>query len=230
MYEGKRFLAVIPARGGSKGIPKKNIIELKGKPLIHYTIEAAKSSKFIDDVIVTTDSEEIASVAKEAGAEIPFIRPAELASDTAKSIDVLIHAITELEKAGRFYDYLVLLQPTQPLRLSMHIDGAIEKIVKTGKSSLTSVSPVQEHPILIRSVNESEELEPVLKTSSTVRRQDFPEFYKVNGAIYINKIEDLTNNTSLNDNQVPYMMEYRYSIDIDELIDLEIAKIFLESK
>ncbi|MCU1807081.1 acylneuraminate cytidylyltransferase family protein [Cytobacillus firmus] len=230
MFMNQRFLAVIPARGGSKGIPKKNIIDLNGKPLIQYTIDAAKESKYIDDIVVSTDNQDIAEVAKQCGADVPFIRPADLASDSAKTIDVLIHTVSELKKLGKTYDFLILLQPTQPLRLSEHIDEAVEKIVSTGKASLASVSKVQEHPLLIRSINGNDELVPLLNSSSTVRRQDFPDYFKVNGAIYINLLKDLNHETSLNDNIVPYEMDYRYSVDIDEMIDLDIAKLILASK
>lgn len=230
MYQNKRILAVIPARGGSKGIPGKNIIDLYGKPLIQYSIDAALNSKYIDDTIVSTDSAEIADVAKKCGASVPFLRPAVFATDKAKTIDVLIHVVTELEKTGQKYDYLVLLQPTQPLRLSKHIDEAIEKLISSSKDSLVGVTPVQDHPILVRSINDENELVPLLKSSSTVRRQDFPDYYKVNGAIYINDLKYLTSETSLNDNTVPYEMENQYSVDIDEMIDLEIAKVYLKQR
>ncbi|RKD23555.1 CMP-N,N'-diacetyllegionaminic acid synthase [Caminicella sporogenes DSM 14501] len=228
MYKNKTFLAVIPARSGSKGIPNKNIVDVNGKPLIQYTIDEALKSKYLDRVIVSTDSEKIAGVARRCGADVPFLRPAKLASDTAKTIDVLIHVINKLKKQGEQYDYLVLLQPTQPLRQVFHIDEAIEKIVDNNKSSLVSVSKVKEHPILMRTIKEDGTLEKLLKVSSTVRRQDFPDCYKVNGAIYINKIDKtFNNNLSLNDNKLSYIMEEKYDIDIDEPLDLEIFKIKL---
>lgn len=230
MYQNKRILAVIPARGGSKGIPGKNIIDLNGKPLIQYSIDAALESKYIDNTIVSTDSVEIADVAVKCGASVPFLRPAEFATDKAKTIDVLIHVVAELEKKGQKYDYLVLLQPTQPLRLSKHIDEAIEKLISSNKDSLVGVTPVQDHPILVRSINEENELVPLLEISSTVRRQDFPDYFKVNGAIYINSLKNLTKETSLNDNILPYEMENQYSVDIDEMIDLEIAKVYLKHR
>ncbi|KGG79683.1 acylneuraminate cytidylyltransferase [Caloranaerobacter azorensis H53214] len=228
MYKNKTFLAVIPARSGSKGIPNKNIVNINGKPLIQYTIDEALKSKYLDKIIVSTDSEKIANIARKCGANVPFLRPAELASDTAKTIDVLIHVIDELKKIGDKYDYVVLLQPTQPLRQAFHIDEAIEKIVNNNESSLVSVSKVKEHPILIRTIKEDGTLENLLKVNSTVRRQDFPDYYKVNGAIYINKInETFNNNLSLNDNKIPYIMEEEYDIDIDVPLDLEIFKIKL---
>src|SRR5690606_12646538 len=126
MYRDRRFLAVIPARGGSKGIPNKNIVDVNGKPLIQYTVEAALNSKYLDRIIVSTDSLEIAKVAKACGAEVPFLRPAELATDTSKTIEALLHAVREISTSNLRYDYLVLLQPTQPLRQSFHIDEAVE--------------------------------------------------------------------------------------------------------
>lgn len=124
MYEGMTFLALIPARGGSKGIPRKNVRPLSGKPLISYTIEAALNSVVIDDVVVTTDDEEIAEVARSYGAEIPFMRPAELAADESKTIDCVVHARDTLRAMDREYDAIVLLQPTSPLRVAEDIDAA----------------------------------------------------------------------------------------------------------
>lgn len=231
MYKGKSFLVIIPARGGSKGIPNKNIIEVEGKPLIKYSIDAALESKYVDRIVVSTDSEEIAKVSAESGADVPFLRPVSLSTDTAKTIDALIHAVNTLKENGSAYDYLVLLQPTQPLRESFHIDEAIEKIVERGAGSLVSVSDVHEHPILMRTINEQGNLINLLQTSSTVRRQDFPTFYKVNGSIYINKIdENFNENLSLNDNQLPYIMDTKYDVDIDEPFDLEVFKLKLKGE
>ena len=136
------MLALIPARGGSKGIKGKNIIDINGKPLIAYTIEAGKQSKYIDDVVVTTDSEKIAEVSKKYGAEIPFMRPAEYAQDKSKTIVAVLHAIKELKRQDKVYDTLVLLQPTQPLRTSEDIDKAIELYFEKSCMSLVSVSEV----------------------------------------------------------------------------------------
>ncbi|AIY72935.1 TPA: acylneuraminate cytidylyltransferase family protein BpsG [Bacillus tropicus] len=222
MYGGKTFVAIIPARGGSKGIPQKNVSVVGGKPLIQYTIDEAQNSKYLDDFIVSTDDREIAKIAKGCGAKVPFLRPKELAGDKIKTIDVLIHAVQSLSVMGKKYDYVVLLQPTQPLRKSMHIDEAIQHIIKKKEQSLVSVNEVNEHPLLMRSINEKGHLESLLKVNSTVRRQDFLKFFKINGAIYINKInENFNQNTSLNDNRLAYVMEKKYDLDIDELKDLE---------
>lgn len=228
MKYNKKILAIIPARAGSKGIKDKNIVDLNGKPLIAYSIESALKSKYIDKVVVSTDGQNIAKVAKEYGAEIPFLRPEYLASDKAKTIDVVIHCVEEIHKSGQQYDYVVLLQPTQPLRKSWHIDEAIELIIKKDEDALVSVSKVKDHPILMRTVDKNGYAINLLSESSTVRRQDFPEFYKVNGAIYINKInENFNNKTSLNDNKLVYTMDEKYDIDIDEMLDLHIAEMIL---
>lgn len=225
MYREKKFLAVIPARGGSKGIPNKNIAIVNGKPLIQYTIDEALQSRYLDDIIVSTDSTEIASVSKELGVQVPYLRPINLALDHSKSIDTLLHVIKEQEKLGFQYDYVVLLQPTQPLRKHWHIDQAIEKIVYSNQNSLVSISKVKDHPLLIRELKEDGTFERLLPDNSTVRRQDFPAYYKVNGAIYINKInEGLNCNTSLNDNMLGFIMDSQYDLDIDEPVDLELFK------
>lgn len=153
MFKLKKILAIIPARAGSKGIKDKNIIDLNGKPLIAYSIEAGLKSKYIDKVVVTTDGEEIAREAIKYGAEVPFLRPEYLSSDNAKTIDAVIHCIEEMEKLGEKYDYVVLLQPTQPLRQSWHIDEAIELILEKNEEALVSVSKVKDNPILIRSID-----------------------------------------------------------------------------
>ncbi|MFJ7952307.1 cytidylyltransferase domain-containing protein [Lysinibacillus sp. NPDC096418] len=231
MYKYNKILAVIPARGGSKGIARKNIVHIHDKPLIQYTIDAAKDAKYIDKIVVSTDDEEIANISKQCGAEVPFLRPKHLATDTAKTIEVLIHTVEKLNEVGEFYDYLVLLQPTQPIRTSDIIDEAIQTIVDRNEEGLVSISEVSEHPVLIRTMNESGKLQNILNINSTLRRQEFPKYYKVNGSIYINKINDnFTVNTSLNDNNLGFIMDKKYDIDIDEEIDLEFLKVLLENQ
>ncbi|TWT27722.1 cytidylyltransferase domain-containing protein [Planomicrobium sp. CPCC 101110] len=230
MYQNKKLLAIIPARGGSKGIPNKNIIQVVGKPLIKYSIDEALKSKYLDAIVVSTEDEAIKKVALECGAEVPFLRPIELAADTSRTIDALIYTLRKLEKEGRKYDYIVLLQPTQPLRKSWHIDEAIEKIVEVDADSLVSVSEVNEHPILMRTIDEKNRANNLLEIKSTVRRQDFSKIYKVNGSVYINKInENFNYDTSLNDNSLAYIMAREFDVDIDEIFDLEIFKLRLEN-
>lgn len=228
MFNNQKILALIPARGGSKGIKDKNIISLVGKPLIAYSIEAAKHSKYIDDIVVTTDSEKKAEISKQYGASIPFMRPIELAADTSKTIDAVLHAIKTLKTMGKEYDILVLLQPTQPLRTNKDIDKAIEVYYKNKENGLVSVSPVDDSPLLIRSITQDGKLINLLVQNSTCRRQDMPIYYKVNGCIYINKIDEINENTSFNDNKIPFIMMKEHSIDIDELSDLCMAEYYLK--
>ncbi|WP_121662789.1 acylneuraminate cytidylyltransferase family protein [Metabacillus litoralis] len=231
MYKNMSFLAVIPARGGSKGIPGKNIINVNGKPLIQYTVDAAKKSKYIDRIVVSTDDSKIADVSIQCGAEVPFLRPENLANDTAKTIDVLIHTLEELNKLGSHFDYIVLLQPTQPLRTNEQIDLAIENIVLQNAESLVSITEVSEHPVLFRTLDPNGVVHNLLNTNSTIRRQDFPKIYRVNGSIYINKInENFNSNTSLNDNKLAFLMGREFDIDIDEPFDLEVLKLILDQK
>ncbi|CEN91389.1 acylneuraminate cytidylyltransferase [[Clostridium] sordellii] len=225
-----KVLAIIPARVGSKGIKDKNIIDLNGKPLIAHSIEAGLKSKYINKVVVSTDGEKIAKVAKDYGAEVPFLRPKHLATDTAKTIDCVIHCIEELKKNGEEYDYVVLLQPTQPLRQPWHIDEAFELIIKRNEDSLVSISKVKDHPVLMRTIDKNGYAINLLEGSSTKRRQEFPNFYKVNGAIYINKInENLNYDTSFNDNKLVYIMDEQYGVDIDDMLDVEIAKLLIKN-
>lgn len=228
MYLEKKILALIPARGGSKGIKDKNIIDLNGKPLIAHTIVEAKKSQYIDNVVVTTDSEKIAMVSKEYGASVPFLRPAYLANDTSKTIDAVLHAIEFLSKEEK-YDVLVLLQPTQPLRKFFDIDGAIEKFFEHGMQDLVSISEVEENPLLIRKLDEDGYMKRLVECNSTCRRQDMPKYYRINGCIYINAIDKIDKNTSFNDNIIPYVMDKERAIDIDELKDLVLAEWFIKN-
>lgn len=227
MYRNEKILAFIPARGGSKGIPDKNIYPVKGKPLISYTIEAARNSRLIDDILVSTDSERIASVAREYGADVPFMRPDELAGDRANIIDAVLYTIERLRTNGQHYDTLVLLQPTQLLRTSDEIDEAIEVYYKNEKRGVASVSEVDDHPILIRTIDDKGILKRLLDQGSTVRRQDMPPYYRINGCIYINDIGSLVPDTSFNDNPVPYIMSRDHSVDIDEMRDIQWAEFLL---
>ncbi len=229
MIDDLKVLAVIPARGGSKGIKDKNIYPLCSKPLIAYTIEAAGESKYVDRTIVSTDSERIAEVSKEYGAEVPFMRPESLAADNSKTIDVIMHVKDWTVKEGDLYDVLVLLQPTQPLRTAEDIDKALETFMDNDREALVSVCEVDDNPVLIRRI-EDNRLHAILNTQSTVRRQDMDKYYKVNGCIYINNMAEISENTSFNDNPVPFIMPSERSVDIDEKKDIKIAELYIEGK
>jgi CMP-N,N'-diacetyllegionaminic acid synthase len=229
MFEGKKILAIVPARGGSKGIPNKNIIDVMGKPLIQYTLEEAFKSKYIDKVHISTDSIKIANIVKKLGCEVERLRPEELAKDDTKTIDVLVDVLKYFEKLKEKYEIIILLQPTQPLRTVKHIDEAIECYMKNCEQGLVSVSLAKQHPILMRKIDNKGCLENLLGTNSTVRRQEFNDIYIVNGAIYINDSKSILENVSLNDNPIPYYMNDGYiNLDIDEPIDLAIFKMILE--
>lgn len=228
MIENKRVLALIPARGGSKGIKGKNIVSLCGKPLIGYSIQAGLDSRYIDRVIVTTDSEKIAMISRELGADVPFLRPEYLASDTAKIIDAAIHALDYLKAEKEEYDILVLLQPTQPLRRAEDIDRALEHYIELGMQDMVSVKKVEQHPVLMRTINQQGKLESLLKLDSTIRRQDMPAYYLVDGSIYINDVNKMSPQTSFNDNPMPFVMDAERSVDIDERKDLEFVELILK--
>lgn len=230
MIGNRKVLALIPARGGSKGIKDKNIIDVEGRPLIAYSIEAAAASQYIDRIIVTTDSEKIKIISEKWGAEVPFLRPAEYAADNSTTLAAVLHAIRKLQSEGETFDILVLLQPTSPLRTKEDIDGALEKFIRIGCEALAGISPVADSPVLIRRLNENGRMEKLLQISSTVRRQDMPKYYRINGSIYINNIDEVDENTSFNDNPIPYVMDVEHAVDVDDLKDLEVVKYYLRMR
>lgn len=227
MFNDKKILAFVPARGGSKGIKGKNIINLAGSPLISYTIKAALKSQYIDSVVVSTDSIEIATIAKKYGARVPFMRPKELARDTSKTVDCVVHAINELNNIGEVYDVLVLLQVTQPLRTYLDIDNAIKCFFDYGEKSVVSISEVSDNPLLIRYLDENRHMKKMIEFNSTCRRQDMPKYYRVNGCIYINSIKEINSMTSFNDNEIPFIMDKKHSVDIDDMSDLWLAEYYI---
>lgn len=230
MIKNKKILALIPARGGSKGIKNKNIRDLADKPLIAYSIETACKSKYIDSVVVSTDNIKISSVALKFGARVPFMRPKNIAGDKTPMISVVLDALKQLDKIGEKYDICILLQPTQPLRTVDDIDASLEQFIKNGQKSLVSICEVENHPLLMRRKSETNKLTKFIKKRSDVNRQDMEKYYYVNGAIYINKVGEITMNLSLNDNKTGYIMPRTRSIDIDEEIDLIIAELMVKHK
>lgn len=226
------ILAIIPARGGSKGVPRKNIREINGKPLIAYTIEAAKKSCYINRVIVSTDDKEIAQIGKGYGAEVPFLRPLELASDTSPSIDTVIHAIEWMKENENYRpDYICLLQCTTPLKTEEHIDGAVQKLIDTGMDGVVSVCEVESHPYWMRVFN-GNSLECFIKQESlTLRRQDLPKVYEFNGAIWVLKTSAVLKEKSMIvENQTGYIMSIEDSIDIDTELDFKYAEMLIKER
>jgi CMP-N-acetylneuraminic acid synthetase len=221
-----RILGVIPARGGSKGVPKKNIKELKGKPLIAYTIEAALKSK-LDRVIVSTDDATIKEMVNKMGGNTPFSRPEELGSDTAKSIDVAVHALKTMEKIdGVTYDAFMLLQPTTPFRTSQDIDEAIDKLIETGSDSVISVVNVEAyHPARMKFLQEGKLIDPpYCESYENQNRQELNPMYIRNGAIYLTKRDTLLNNSYKGNDCCALIMPSERSINIDTLTDFEYAE------
>lgn len=222
----KTFLVIIPARGGSKRLPRKNLLDLCGKPLIAWSIEAALKSKYISKVIVSSDDEEILNIAKEYKAD--FIkRPDELASDTATTFDALKHTLENVEK----YDYVVLLQPTSPLRTEKHIDEAIELLKEKNADAIISVCEMEHSPLWSNTLDEDLNMSNFLRDEVLNKRsQDLPKYYRLNGAIYICKTDKLLQNESffLKENIYAYKMNKKDSVDIDEEIDFIIAEKLMQ--
>lgn len=223
MINGKSIIAMIPARGGSKGLPGKNIKELCGKPLIAWSIEAGLNSKYIDEVMVTTDSEEIARIARGFGASVPFIRPSELASDTATSFDAIKHAIDFYEQElDRIFDYIVLLEPTSPLREKGDIDGMIDKIISMEErfDAIVSLGEVHEHPSIMKKLMR-DEIEPYSKElTMATRRQDNASAYFPYGVAYIVKAKTLLEEKTFYPSRTTYQMIKRYQCyEIDDIYD-----------
>jgi CMP-N,N'-diacetyllegionaminic acid synthase len=232
MFKGKKILGVITARGGSKGIPRKNIKDLAGKPLIAYTIEAAKESKFLTRTIISTEDNEIADISKKYGGDVPFMRPAKLAGDTSTSIDAVQHTITALNERGEEYDYIMILQPTSPLRISEDIDACIKKIIDTGADSVMSVMELDDFSIKKLKVIEDDIIKPLAEDEGMVssRRQDMVKVYKRNTAIYLTKTSFIIKGDLFGKISRPYLMSAERSIDINRMIDFEIAEFFLTKK
>lgn len=232
MYKNVSLLAVIPARCGSKGLPNKNILDCAGKPLIEWTITAAKNVNYIDDVLVSTDSEAIAAVAKRAEASVPFLRPGVFATDNASMLEVVKHAWqNHLDAKGYHYDYIVLLQPTSPLRISAHIKGAIDFYFRNRQSdndTLASVCQVdQKNGWLMQTTNGSGYIRFCLDVgSNNHQRQKLKPYYLPNGAIFIARGCTLEEGLYRN-NTLPFVMAAADSIDIDTLDDFKEAEAML---
>jgi CMP-N,N'-diacetyllegionaminic acid synthase len=224
-------LVIIPARGDSKGIPGKNIKILGGKPLIHYTIEAARKVFKDENIYVSTDSLKIKSVTEETGLIVPFLRPKYLATDTANSRDVILHALEYFNlKNKKLPDLIILLQPTSPFRNQTHISEALELYDKS-IDMVVSVKETTSNPYYSLFEEDSNNFLKKSKESTATRRQDTPKVYEFNGAIYIINPESLKSKSFNQFNRVKkYLMDEYNSIDIDRNIDIIIAETILDSK
>ena len=227
MYKNKTFLAVVPARGGSKRLPRKNLLDLASKPLIAYSIEAGLQSKYIDKVVVSSDDEEILNISEKFGAQI-INRPDYLATDTASTFDAVKHTIDSLES----YDYIVLLQPTSPLRNSVHINEAIELLEERDADAVVSVCEMEHSPLWSNTLPNDGSMYKFLKDEVAGKRsQDLEKHYRVNGAIYICKVNRFLKEKTFffKDNIFAYRMDKHDSIDIDEKIDFKLAEVLLSN-
>ncbi len=228
MFKNKSFLAIIPARGGSKRLPRKNVLDLNGEPLIAWSIEAGLQSHYVDEVMVTTDDEEIAEVSKKYGAIVPFQRPEKLSDDYATRSEVIRHTIEFYKnELGKQFDYLVFLQPTSPLRGEKDIDSAIKFMFEKNGDAVVSVCEL-EHPIhwsgtLPQDKDMSKFLDNVAVQS---RSQDLEKHYRLNGAIYICDIQKFLEEgcVFLKKNIFAFEMPQEKSVDIDSLMDFKIAE------
>lgn len=221
-------LIIIPARGGSKGVPRKNIKLLKGIPLIHYTIKAAQ--KLFDNALicVSTDDEEIKKVAEQTSLVVPFLRPKELASDSSGTYEVLMHAIEHFANNGYEADTLILLQPTSPFRTSSHIEEAL-KIYSNEIDMVVSVKETRSNPYYVLFEEDENGYLKKSKDANFIRRQDCPKVWEYNGAIYIININSLKKKTLNKFTKVrKFIMDDFSSHDIDTLFDWEIAKTIIE--
>ena len=226
MYKNKRILAIIPARGGSKGLPGKNIKLLCGRPLIYYTLDAVKPFGTNIDICVSTDDVKIKEIVELYGISVPFLRPGYLATDTASTADVLLHALQFYYEKGEDYDVILLLQPTSPFRQASHIREAlslyrekIDMVVSVRESHAASV---------ICCENAGGYLETPLN-SEALRRQDTPAYYEYNGAIYVINVQSFLETRNLIfARRIKYLMDERSSVDIDTQLDFEYAEFLMQ--
>jgi CMP-N,N'-diacetyllegionaminic acid synthase len=229
-----KILAVIPARGGSKGLPKKNVRPLLGKPLLAWTIEAAKQSKHITTVFVSTDDAEIAKVSEEYGVIVPVLRPAELSTDKSSIYDAINFILDSFEEKGQFFDIIILLEPTSPLRKAGDIDRAIEDFITNydAADSLISIGEVQlEHPYSMKLV-ENGRVKPFITTQETYnQRQEMPVFYFPYGVIYLSKVKTLRESgTFYQKNTLPYIIERWQNYEINDIFDFYCVESVLKQQ
>ncbi|RJE77347.1 CMP-N-acetlyneuraminic acid synthetase [Pseudoalteromonas sp. MSK9-3] len=231
MKPASKVLAVVTARKGSKRLRNKNLKPLLSKPLLHWTLKAGVESSTITTCLLSTDCEEMRTLGQSMGAQVPFLRPAHLASDTAKSIDVVLHSLDYFESQGEQFDYVILLQPTSPLRTSKHIDEAFFQMIGSGSEGIISVCEVEHSPIWSGQLGQDKDMSQFLNMDFVnARSQDLPPYFRLNGAIYIAKVAAIREQKSffLGQNLQAYIMSQRESIDIDSELDFKFAQLLME--
>ena len=228
MYKGKTYLAIVPARGGSKRLPRKNLLDLNGKPLVAWSIEAGLNSKYIDNIVVTSDDADILDVAEYYGV-LSIDRPIEFSSDTATTFDAVEHAIKNI----KYHDYIVLLQPTSPLRTEWHIDKAIEFLIHKEADAVVSVCEMDHSPLWSNTLDDTLSMTGFLtKSIKNKRSQDLDSYYRINGAIYICATNKLLKEKGffIENGIYAFKMDKETSIDIDHDIDFQLADLILKNK
>lgn len=232
MVCGKRALAVIPARSGSKGLKDKNIKMINGKPLLAYTVEAAKESGLFQEIFVSTDSERYAEIAREYGAAAPFLRSEELATDTASTWDVVRDSIKKYEEMGKNFDVAAILQPTSPLRTAQDIRDGFTKFFEKGANAVVAVCEVDHSPLWCNTLPEDDSLTDFLKKDViNLPRQCLPTYYRINGALYIVRTDYLKSTDNIySDKCFALVMPKNNSVDIDDAIDFQLAESLIKQK
>lgn len=236
MIGGKRVLALVPARSGSKGLPMKNIRLLQGRPLLAWPIDAARNTHYIDRVVVSTDSEEYAKLAHAAGADVPFLRPDELSVDTAPSIAFILHALDTLEASGDKYDYVVLLEPTSPLTEASDIEAALETLAAhlAVADAIVSVAElVSTHPAFAVSLDETGLMHPYASQSfgQLPRRQDIKPLYSLDGSLYISTTEALRSKKGFcHERTLSHVMPHYKAFEVDDLVDFVCIEAILAQR
>lgn len=227
------ILALIPARGGSKGLPRKNVLPLAGRPLLAWTVDQALASRHITRVVVTTDDDEIATVAREAGAEVPFMRPAELAGDAVTDLPVCEHALSTLAEAGYVPGIVVWLRPTSPARRPEDIDAAIDLLLETGADGVRSVSRVHHHPFWMKQLGEGARLVDFLEGKnerSHPRRQTLPPLFVLNGVVDLTRPRNVEAGQLWGEDVRGYVVPDERAIDIDGAMDMALAEFLFDKR
>lgn len=231
MYKGKRIIAIIPARSGSKGITNKNIKTLNGIPLMAHSIICAQKNEIIDEIFVSTDSEEYAEIAKQYGANVPFLRPINISTDRAQAYDYVNNALaTYRDKYDKIFDYFIVLQPTSPIRRSEHITEVVKILVDDNIDSVVSVCEADHIPQIFNHLPENMSIDGFYKEDkNSFNRQDFGKYYRLNGSIYAMKTSEFLKTKSYYiQNSRAYIMAKKYSIDIDDELDFYFAEKLFE--
>lgn len=232
MYRRNKILAIIPARGGSKRLPGKNIKKISGKPMMAHAILAVKGSKYVDRVVVSTDDRKIATISQRYGAETPFLRPAELANDTVPTLPAFQHAVRYFETNMKFRpDIIVIVQPTSPMVTSADVDGAIEKMVKTKTNSCFSVCEINQRPEWMYYLDNNKPRLLLKNLWENKRSQDLPKLGIINGSVYVVNYKTLMKKNKVRDNNTSiYIMPKERSVDIDDMHDFELAEFLMKKQ